>query len=74
MRRTHNDGWDHDKTAQREFYTVAQIAKLLQLNQMTIYRLVKTGNLPYHLLGRVVRFRRHDVEEFLKRNRVPARR
>lgn len=58
----------------REFYTVAQLADLLQLNEMTIYRMVKTGDLPCHLIGRIMRFRHDDIEEFLKQHRVPARR
>jgi excisionase family DNA binding protein len=57
----------------REFYTVAQLADLLQLNEMTIYRMVKTGDLPCHLIGRIMRFRHNDIEEFLKQHRVPAR-
>ncbi len=57
----------------REFYTVAQLADLLQLNEMTIYRMVKTGQLPCHLIGRIMRFRHDDIEEFLKQHRVPAR-
>ncbi len=56
----------------REFYTVGQLADLLQLNQMTIYRMVKTGQLPYHQIGRMMRFRHDDVEGFLKKHRVPA--
>jgi len=57
----------------REFYTVAQLADLLQLNEMTIYRMVKAGQLPCHLIGRIMRFRHDDIEEFLKQCRVPAR-
>lgn len=73
MRRKDTDGKDGRGAAEREFYTVVQLAELLQLNEMTIYRMVKTGQLPYHLIGRVMRFRRHDVEDFLKQHRVPAR-
>ena len=57
----------------REFYTVAQLANLLQLNEMTIYRMVKTGQIPCHMIGRIMRFRHDDIEEFLKQRRVPAR-
>ena len=57
----------------REFYTVVQLADILQLNEMTIYRMIKTGQLPCHQIGRMVRFRNDDVEEFLKQHRVPAR-
>lgn len=56
----------------REFYTVGQLAELLQLNQMTIYRIVKTGQLPYHQIGRIMRFRHNDVEGYLRQHRVHA--
>jgi len=55
-----------------EFYTVAQLARLLQLTEMTIYRMVHRGDLPCYSIGRVKRFRQGDVEAFLKRCRVPA--
>ena len=55
-----------------EFYTVAQLARLLQLTEMTIYRMVHRGELPCYSIGRVKRFRHGDVEAFLKSCRVPA--
>jgi excisionase family DNA binding protein len=63
----------HPKEVQNpEFYTVAQLAKLLQLTEMTIYRMVHRGELPCYSIGRVKRFRHGDVEAFLRRCRVPA--
>lgn len=50
----------------REFYTVSQLAELLQLNEMTIYRMVNRGTLPCYVIGRAKRFRRSDVDEFLE--------
>jgi excisionase family DNA binding protein len=55
-----------------EFYTVSQLARLLQLTEMTIYRMVHRGELPCYSIGRVKRFRQNDVEAFLRRCRVPA--
>lgn len=50
----------------REFYTVSQLAELLQLNEMTIYRMVHRGTLACYAIGRSKRFRHVDVEEFLE--------
>ncbi len=58
--------------AQPEFYTVGQLADLLQLTPMTIYRMVRRGELACHAIGRIKRFRRGDVEDFLQRSRKPA--
>ena len=54
----------------QEFYTVKELAKLLRVTEMTIYRLVKRGELPAYHIGRAMRFRRDDIEAFLKRHRV----
>jgi excisionase family DNA binding protein len=54
----------------REFYTVSQLADLLQLTEMTIYRLINRGELPCYAIGRLKRFRRGDVEDFLQNCRV----
>jgi excisionase family DNA binding protein len=56
----------------REFYTVTQLADLLQLNDMTVYRMVKSGQLPRYQLGRIMRFRSDDIEAFLGAHRVAA--
>jgi len=57
---------------QPEFYTVGQLAELLQLTPMTIYRMVSRGELTCHAIGRIKRFRRGDVEAFLERARRPV--
>jgi excisionase family DNA binding protein len=58
--------------AQPEFYTVGQLAELLQLTPMTIYRMVSRGELACHAIGRIKRFRRGDVEAFLQKARRPV--
>jgi len=58
--------------SQPEFYTVGQLAELLQLTPMTIYRMVRRGELACHAIGRIKRFRRDDVETFLENSRQPA--
>lgn len=55
-----------------EFYTVSQLADLLQLTEMTIYRMVNWSELPDYSISRVKRFRHRDIEEFLDSCRVPA--
>jgi len=58
--------------AKREFYTVSQLAELLQLTEMTIYRMVNRGELPCYVIGRAKRFRSSDLETFLAGCRIPA--
>jgi excisionase family DNA binding protein len=56
----------------REFYTVSQLAELLQLTEMTIYRMISRGELPCYVIGRAKRFRSSDLENFLASCRMPA--
>jgi excisionase family DNA binding protein len=56
-----------------EFYTVKQLANALQITEMTVYRLVRRGELPCHSIGRAMRFRRSDVEGFLRKCREASR-
>jgi excisionase family DNA binding protein len=74
MRQAREMKRDSRQSDRREFYTVTQLADLLQFNEMTIYRMVKTGRLPCYLIGRIMRFRVDDIEEFLQQRRVPTRR
>ncbi len=54
---------------EREFFSVKEIAEKLGLSKDTIWRRVREGVLPHHKLGRAVRIRWADVEEYLKRTR-----
>jgi len=55
-----------------KFYTVSQLAELLQLTEMTIYRMAARGDLPHYSIGRMKRFRSDDLERYLADRRVPG--
>jgi excisionase family DNA binding protein len=44
----------------------------LKVNPRTIYRLIKTGELPAIRVGRQWRFRRTDLDEWIDRQRTAA--
>jgi putative molybdopterin biosynthesis protein len=56
------------------FYDVRQLADLLNVNKMTIYRLVERGDLRAYRIGRALRFRPSEVEEFLANQQTDAER
>ncbi len=60
-------------TEEKEFYTVRDLAKLLQVTEMTVYRMIRRGDLPHYNIGRSKRFRRDDVEAFLEKCRIHGR-
>jgi len=52
--------------------TVVQVAEFLQVNKLTVYRYIRTGELPAVRLGRGLRIMRDDLDRFLAARRVPA--
>jgi excisionase family DNA binding protein len=45
--------------------TVAEVAAQLRVSNMTVYRLVQSGQLPAVRVGRSYRIRAEDVDRFL---------
>ncbi len=52
-------------TASR-YLTVSEVAALLRVSNMTVYRLVSSGALPAVRVGRSVRLRAEDVDDYLR--------
>jgi excisionase family DNA binding protein len=50
--------------------TVAEVAALMRLSKMTVYRMVNSGTLPALKVGRSVRIPEHVVDEYLRRSFV----
>ena len=47
------------------FLTVAELAQQLRVSNMTVYRLVQSGQLPATRVGRSYRIREEDVDRYL---------
>jgi len=53
-----------------EFLTVAEIARILKLNQQTVRNWIDQGTLPALRVGRRVRVRRSDFDALVERGRT----
>lgn len=51
---------------QVQFRTVAEVAKLMRVSKMTVYRLVHAGELPAARVGRSFRVAESDVHAYLE--------
>jgi excisionase family DNA binding protein len=51
--------------AKSRFLTVQEVAELLRVSSMTVYRLIKAGDLPAVRVGRSFRVRDTDVDAYL---------
>jgi len=50
------------------FMTVAEVAQMMRVSKMTVYRLVHNGELPAVRVGRSFRVREEDANEYLRRS------
>ena len=46
--------------------TVSEVAEYLRVNPQTVYRKAKAGEMPVVRIGRAIRFRRTELESWLK--------
>lgn len=49
------------------FLTVQEVAELMRVSTMTVYRLIKAGDLRAARVGRSYRLREDEVETYLRR-------
>jgi excisionase family DNA binding protein len=52
--------------------TVSEVAKVLRVSNMTVYRLIKAGEIPALRVGKIYRIREHDLESYLEGSSVAA--
>ena len=51
--------------------TVSEVAEYLRVNPQTVYRKAKTGEMPVVRIGRAIRFKRADLENWLTQTPAP---
>jgi excisionase family DNA binding protein len=54
-----------DARSRSRYVTVAEVAGLLRVSNMTVYRLVQSGQLPAVRVGRSYRIHEEDVDSYL---------
>ena len=54
----------------QQLYTPQNIAKILQLNVVTIYTFIKNKELPAVKIGRNYRIAKNDLDTFIKSNKT----
>ena len=60
----HTDG--NERLSEVRFLTVAEVAALMRVSKMTVYRLVHGGDLTAVRVGRSFRVPEHAVHEYLR--------
>jgi len=52
--------------ATQKIMTISEVAELLSVHPITVYRLIKQGKLPYFRIGRILRFDADQLEDWLR--------
>lgn len=55
-----------------DLLTPREVAEVMRVSTMTVYRLIKAGELPAIRVGKHLRIRSNDVVKFLDERIVPA--
>lgn len=51
-----------------KFLTIAEVAAMMRVSKMTVYRLVHSGELPAVRVGRSFRVTESDVDDYLRKS------
>jgi len=54
-------------TMKKDYYTAKELAEMLSLNVMTIYRYVNAGKLKAYKIGKEFRIEHAEFEQFMKK-------
>jgi excisionase family DNA binding protein len=60
------------KTSSGEYLTVEQAAEYLNITDHFVRRLIRERRIPFVKVGRLVRLRRSDIDEYVAGRHVPA--
>ncbi|HEX6331927.1 MAG TPA: helix-turn-helix domain-containing protein [Actinomycetota bacterium] len=62
-------GWS-GRQAGDHLLTVAEVAATMRVSNMTVYRLIKSGDLPAIRVGKNYRIRESDMDRYLEQRQV----
>jgi len=63
---------DHTETQPSGFLKIQEIANYLGIKVSTIYALVERRGIPHYRVGRLVRFKKPEVDQWMEGQREPA--
>jgi excisionase family DNA binding protein len=54
----------------KEFFTIEQLSEYLNLKRSSLYFQVETGQIPHYRIGRLLRFKKGEIDQWLERHRI----
>lgn len=53
----------------KEFLDIHDLSECLSIKRSTLYAMVENGELPHYKIGRLIRFKRNDVDAWMETHR-----
>jgi excisionase family DNA binding protein len=50
---------------EKEFFTIKEVSEYLDMKESTLYSKVENGDIPHYRIGRLIRFKKHDVDQWM---------
>jgi len=54
---------------EKEFLTINEVSEYLAIKKSTLYFHVKSGAIPHYRIGWLIRFKKHDVDQWMAGNK-----
>jgi len=64
---------EHEQRGGTQLLSIPQLCKELGMGKSWIYRRLRSGEIPSVRLGRTIKVRRDELEQYLQRHHYPAR-
>ncbi len=58
---------------ERVFWTIKEVASYLNIKPSTLYSWSREGGIPHYRMGRILRFRREDIDAWVEGHRKEAK-
>jgi len=52
------------------FLTIIEISSYLNIKTKTLYAIIESGEIPHYRIGRLIRFKKDEIDKWMKRNRA----
>lgn len=60
-------------SANEEYYSIKEVAELLKVAYLTVYRWIQAGKVPAYQVGKQYRVKKVDYEAYIKSNKVKVK-
>jgi excisionase family DNA binding protein len=57
----------------KEFFTIQQLSEYLNLKRSTLYLQVEKGQIPHYRIGRLLRFKKGEIDSWIESHRIGPR-